>query len=312
MSSENSMIEAKNILVKYGNVIALDSFSAEIPSGIVGILGPNGAGKTTLIKVILGLIKPDRGELLFEGVNIQENLSSIRDMVGYMPEDECLIGDMDAFELVSYFGRMSGMLLNDSVKRSHEVLDFVGIEEERYRDIESFSTGMKQRVKLAQAIIHDPQILLLDEPTNGMDPEGKGEMLSLISKIGKSGKTVLVSSHLLHEIEKIAEHVVIIRDGKLIKSGSLNEILRPEEYRFKIKIRGDSDRISKFKEMIDDNYEIIEASDEGGQESIIIRGVKRSGPIFDLINKLELQVRYYRPDILTLENVFIEAFQGGG
>lgn len=304
----NPSIRASELQVKYGKIIALDSFSVNIPQGVVGILGPNGAGKTTFIKVLLGLVQPRSGEFTING---RGSVQDPRDMVGYMPESECLIGSMNAFELVSYMGGLSGMIRDEAIQRSHAVLDFVGIGEERYRDVGTYSTGMKQRVKLAQAIVHDPDILLLDEPTNGMDPDGRKDMLELISDIGRTGKTILVSSHLLHEVERICEHVKIIDGGKLIREGTISDILMPEDGRYKLKVRGRKKDIKGFCELLRKEHVILRVTDEGGQVEIIVKDVRNSGYILRCVRESGVQLRYYRPDILSLEDAFMETFSGG-
>ncbi len=301
-------IRAKNIVVRYGSVTALDSFSTGIPRGIVGILGPNGAGKTTFIKVLLGLVQPQSGEFTING---RGSVQDPRDMVGYMPENDCLMGSMNAFELVSYMGGLSGMMRDEAIQRSHAVLDFVGIGEERYRNVGTYSTGMKQRVKLAQAIVHDPEILLLDEPTNGMDPDGRKDMLELISDIGRTGKTILVSSHLLHEVEQVCEHVKIIDGGKLIREGAIKEILMPEDGRYKLKVRGTKEGIRKFCKLLRKEHGILRVTDEGSQAEIIVKNVRASGYILGCVRESGVQLRYYRPDLLSLEDAFMETFTGG-
>ncbi|MFP4001773.1 MAG: ABC transporter ATP-binding protein, partial [Thermoplasmata archaeon] len=185
---QEAVISLEDVLVRYGDVIGLDFFSAKIPKGISGVLGPNGAGKTTLIKVLLGHVKPEEGWIRFDDIGESQDNIRRKENIGYMPESECLVQDMTGFELVSYMGQLSGLFKDDSVERAHESLDFVEIGEERYREINSYSTGMKQRVKLAQAFVHDPDILFLDEPTNGMDPDGKEDMLDLVDRIGSSDK----------------------------------------------------------------------------------------------------------------------------
>ncbi len=302
-------IRAHGIMVRYGKVVALDSFTADIPDGIVGILGPNGAGKTTFIKVLLGLVQPQSGTFTINGS--VSGAFDIRDIVGFMPESECLIGSMNAFEMVSYMGCLSGMPVDEAIQRGHEVLDFVGIGEERYRNIDSYSTGMKQRVKLAQAIVHDPEVLMLDEPTNGMDPEGREEMLKLISRIGRFGKTILVSSHLLHEVEQICEYMIIIAQGKLLKEGDIDDLLSPEAGRYRIKVRGEEEAIKSFYKIIRKTYEPVRVVNEKGQGTMVLKGVKSSKEILQSAEDTGVQIRSYRPDILSLEDVFIETFSGG-
>ncbi len=299
------MISARNLLVRYGKITALDSLTVDIPQGVVGVLGPNGAGKTTLIKVLLGLVTPHAGSFSVRGTD------DLRDMVGYMPESHCLMGSMNAFELVSYMGRLSGMPGTEAIQRGHEVLDFVGLDEERYRTIDSYSTGMKQRVKLAQAIVHDPKILMLDEPTNGMDPPGRRDMLRLISRIGMFGKTILVSSHLLHEVEQICQHVMIIDEGKLLREGAMDQILSRDEGRYRLKVRGSPEELDGFSRAVGALYGVVSLFDEKGQTTMVLEGVKGGGEILTAARDTGVQIRYFRPDVLSLEDIFMEVFSGG-
>ena len=221
VNQKDTTITAKKVCVRFGQVVALSDFSVNIPKGVVGLLGPNGSGKSTFIKTALGLVQSQSGSIRIDGHDPVTEMLTVRDMIGYMPEHNCLIGSKNAVELVSYMAQLSGMTKTDSIQRTHEVLDFVSVGEERYRQISSYSTGMMQRIKLAQAIVHDPPILFLDEPTNGMDPQGREDMLALVKKIGASDKSLLVSSHILHEVEKVSDYAVIIRDGNLIMEGTI-------------------------------------------------------------------------------------------
>ena len=309
--SSNYKIHADNITVKFGRITALESFSVKIPEDIVGLLGPNGAGKSTFIKVVLGLLKPERGKIFLTDHKRPDNLTELRDLIGYMPEHDCLIESMNAFDLVSYMGQISGMMPKDAIRRSHEVLDFVGIGEVRYRSISSYSTGMKQRVKLAQAIVHDPEILFLDEPTEGMDPFGKKEMLSLISDIAKTGKTIVVCSHLLHEVEQICNYVVILNQGRLLKTGSMKEILSGEKGRYHLELRGKNKDLEEILDILGGKYEIVSTDYVMGKLIVIIKNIESSLELFNLIKKHDVQIRSYKPDKLTLEDVFIQSFKGG-
>lgn len=304
-------IVADDLLVRYGKTTALDSFSAAIPEGISGLLGPNGAGKSTFIKSILGLIQPASGTINIAGS--KEGLDRIarREMIGYMPEHQCLIEDLKGFELVSYMSRLSGLPKEDAVERSHATLDFAGLGEERYREISSYSTGMRQRVKLAQSIAHDPKIILLDEPTTGMDPDGKEEMLDLIEKIGSSEKTVLISSHILQEVEQVSDYVVIINGGRTIESGYMENIMRAEENRYKLKIRGSKKVIREFKKDLKKEWEIVQTVDKKNQSVVTVSGLESTEKVFEFGDREGLQLRYIRPDIPTLEDFFLSSFPGG-
>ncbi|MFO7792909.1 MAG: ABC transporter ATP-binding protein [Candidatus Saliniplasma sp.] len=308
---EESKITAKELIVKYGKTIALDSFDAKIPKGISGLLGPNGAGKSTFIKSILGLIEPVSGKIKIDG--LKDNLSPIerRDIIGYMPEHNCLIEDMKGFELVSYMSRLSGLPRGDAVERAHASLDFVELGEERYRKISSYSTGMKQRVKLAQAITHDPDIFLLDEPTTGMDPDGKEDMLDLIEKIGELDKTIMISSHILHEVEQVSDYVVIIHQGKAVKCDFMDNIMSADDGRYKLKLRGSEENIQNFIEELSSVSEVIRTVEEKKQVTVVVKNLKKTDKVFELAEKEKAQLRYMRPDLLTLEDFFLDSFSGG-
>src|SRR6476660_2656590 len=202
--------------------MALDDLSLDIGPGITGLVGANGAGKSTLIKVLLGLVPPSSGEASVLGLDVIADAAAIRARVGYLPEHDCLPPDVSASDFVVHLGMMSGLPRVAARERAAEVLRHVGLYEERYRPMGGYSTGMKQRVKLAQALVHDPRLLFLDEPTNGLDPAGRDEMLELIHRIGTEfGIAVIVASHLLGEIERVCDHLVAIEGGKLLRSAPL-------------------------------------------------------------------------------------------
>ncbi|MCL2465432.1 MAG: ABC transporter ATP-binding protein [Micrococcales bacterium] len=217
-------IATRHVTKAFGRITALSDLSVEMPTGIVGLVGANGAGKSTLIKILLGLLPPTSGEATVFGLDTATQGLAIRRAVGYMPESDCLPPDVSATELVVHLARMSGLPATVARERTADTLRHVGLYEERYRPVGGYSTGMKQRVKLAQALVHDPRLVLLDEPTNGLDPAGRDEMLGLIRRIGTDfGIGVLVTSHLLGELERIADHVVVIEGGVLQRSTSTAE-----------------------------------------------------------------------------------------
>jgi ABC-2 type transport system ATP-binding protein len=220
---EAAVIETEALTKRYpGGVTALDGLTVAVAPGITGLIGANGAGKSTLIKILLGLLEPTKGRAKVFGHDCQLHGERIRTLIGYMPEHDCLPPDVSATELVTHLGRMSGLPATAAKERAAESLRHVGLHEERYRQVGTYSTGMKQRVKLAQALVGDPRLLLLDEPTNGLDPAGRGEMLDLISRIGTEfGISVVVASHLLGEIEQICDHLVAIEAGRLLRADSI-------------------------------------------------------------------------------------------
>ncbi len=216
-----SIISTHALTRTFGPVVAVSNLTVELPTGVVGLVGANGAGKSTLIKILLGLIPPTSGTASILGFDCLTDGLKIREVVGYMPESDCLPLDVSATEFLVHMARMSGLPSHVARERAADTLRHVGLYEERYRPIGGYSTGMKQRVKLAQALVHDPQLVFLDEPTNGLDPAGRDEMLGLIARIsGDFGISVVVTSHLLGELERIADHLVVIEAGVLSRSTS--------------------------------------------------------------------------------------------
>jgi ABC-2 type transport system ATP-binding protein len=218
-----ALISIRGLTKRYGSsVTAVDALTVDIEPGIVGLVGSNGAGKSTLLKILLGLIDATSGEATVFDLDVRTHGTDIRQFVGFMPEHDCLPPDTTATDWVSHLALMSGLPRTAARERTAEVLRHVGLYEERYRAIGGYSTGMKQRVKLAQALVHDPRLLLLDEPTNGLDPAGRDEMLQLVRRTGTEfGMAVIVASHLLNEIERVCDHLVAIEGGQLLRSAPL-------------------------------------------------------------------------------------------
>jgi ABC-2 type transport system ATP-binding protein len=220
-----SIATIQNLTVRYGHFVALNDFSVEIPEGCTGLLGPNGAGKTTLLKTILGFVEPASGGAQVLGFDIRTQGREIRQRIGLMPEQDCHIPGMSAVQFVAYAGELAGMPPEQAIRRAHEVLEYCGLGEARYRNVETYSTGMKQRIKLAQAIVHGPKLLLLDEPTNGLDPAGREEMLELVRSVSHGkGLNVVISSHLLPDIERVADQVIVVMKGQLRTQGLIKDL----------------------------------------------------------------------------------------
>ncbi len=218
------LVELDHLSKHYpGGVTALDGLTLSIEPGIVGLVGANGAGKSTLIKILLGLLDATSGSARIFDLDVRTQSQAIRQLVGYMPEHDCLPPDISASDFVNHMARMSGLPRASARERSAEVLRHVGLFEERYRPMGGYSTGMKQRVKLAQALVHDPRLLLLDEPTNGLDPAGRDEMLDLIERTGTEfGIAIIMASHLLGEIERVGQYLVAIDAGHLLRAAELD------------------------------------------------------------------------------------------
>jgi ABC-2 type transport system ATP-binding protein len=226
-----AVIATKALTRRFGpSITALDDLTMAVGTGITGLVGANGAGKSTLIKILLGLLPPTSGTASVLGLDTAGHGERIRGLTGYMPEHDCLPPDVTATEFVTHMGRMSGLPATAAKERAAESLRHVGLYEERYRQIGTYSTGMKQRVKLAQALAGDPRLLLLDEPTNGLDPAGRGAMLDLISRIGgEFGISVVVSSHLLGEVEQICDHLIAIDGGRLLRSATMSSFTQASQ-----------------------------------------------------------------------------------
>lgn len=220
-----ALIETQQLTKRYGEtVLALNALDLVVEPGITGLVGANGAGKSTLIKILLGLLEPTSGDATVLGYDIAREGPVLRQYVGYMPEHDCLPGDVSATEFVAHMAQINGLPRSAARERTAETLRHVGLFEERYREMRGYSTGMKQRVKLAQALVHDPQVLFLDEPTNGLDPAGRDEMLDLVRRTGTEfGISIIMASHLLGEIERVCENLVVIDGGHLMRQGPLGD-----------------------------------------------------------------------------------------
>ena len=229
--------QVEDLSKRYGTVQALDRVDVEIAQGCTGLVGSNGAGKSTLIKLLLGLLAPDQGRASVLGHDVATDPLAVRSRVGYLPEGACLPGDVTAADFVAFMSQLGGLPPRPARERAAEVCYQVGLEEERYRAVGGFSTGMQQRVKLAVALVHDPSLLLLDEPTDGMDPQGREDMLDLVARIrGELGIDVLVSTHLLGDVERVCDRVVMVHGGHVLAQGSIAEVAGTTEPGFGIQL----------------------------------------------------------------------------
>jgi ABC-2 type transport system ATP-binding protein len=297
-------VEIKDLHFSYGRIKALDGVDVKLPQGAIGLLGPNGAGKSTLIRILLGFLTPQQGRGSVLGYDIHSQQGRIRRYVGYMPEDDCLIPGIDAVSFTSYLGELSGMPKQEAMKRAHEVLFYVGLEESRYRQLDTYSSGMKQRLKLAQAIVHDPRLIFLDEPTSGLDPQGRKEILELILDISaKKDIQVLISSHILSDIEATCSYVVILNKGRLAAEGTVSDLKQIEYSLYELKIHGDSaaflERLRgldcRVEETEDRLLRLYMPPDIGSQE------------IFRLAAADRIQIRHFIKSQTSLEDLFAEA-----
>jgi ABC-2 type transport system ATP-binding protein len=293
-----------HVAVKYGARWALRDVSATFPAGAVGLLGPNGAGKSTMIKALLGVIAPDHGQMHVLGLDVRTAPLEIRRRIGYMPETDAHVPGMNAVSFVAYCGELAGLPRGDAMQRAHEVLFYVGLGEARYRRVETYSTGMKQRIKLAQALVHDPDLLFLDEPTNGMDPQGRDSMLELIRDIAHNkGLSTIVSSHLLPDIESTCDHVVVIDHGAVAASGPIAELKQRTRQVYELRVKGDSAGFVVALEAAG-----LECHDTGEDVMrVFLPEGAGSRRLFELAAAQGVQVRHLRPSVPTLEDVFVSA-----
>lgn len=299
-----TIIRAESLSKRYNGTTALDALNLDVPEGSTGLLGENGAGKTTFIKLLLSLLVPSAGHAEVLGHDVATEGLALRRRIGYMPEDECLPPDHSAHDLVVRLGRLSGLPRESAVQRAYDVLHLVGLGEERYRPIEGYSIGMKQRVKLAQAIVHDPDLVLLDEPTGGLDPDGRLEMLDLIADIHrKMGLSVLISTHLLPDVERVCEHVVIIREGQVVADGALHELLEGVGEGVSVRVVGDG---TSFLERLE--TEGLDAV-ETGPDSWLVRGDDPYDGILRAAADTGVQLRRLERESRSLEDVFLALHQ---
>lgn len=313
MSDQRVPIITTHALTKrYGSVVALDGADISVPRTSIGLLGANGAGKSTLIKLLLGLIQPTSGSATMLGIDVTTDSAKARERVGYMPESDCLPLDVTAADFVGHMAEMSGLPARAARQRANDVLYQVGVEEARYRLIRGFSTGMKQRVKLAQAIVHDPELVFLDEPTNGMDPQGRDDMLSLIRRIHRQmGITVVVSSHILEDIERVCEHVVMVDRGRIAITGAIDDLMQGGG---DIVVRIDGDPRSVVDRLASRGISARVGSGTGGEVLITSNGAS-SDPLYDAIRDVVVELGYplrqLRGRERSLEDVYIQTVGGG-
>jgi ABC-2 type transport system ATP-binding protein len=292
------------VSVQYGSRTALDNVTAVLPAGAVGLLGPNGAGKTTLIKALLGLIVPDRGEMRVLGFDVRTAPLEIRRRVGYMPESDGHVPGMNAVAFVAYCGELAGLPRSDAMQRAHEVLHYVGLGEARYRNIETYSAGMKQRIKLAQALVHDPDLLLLDEPTNGMDPQGRDEMVALIRDVARErGVHVVVSSHLLPDVDETCDHVLVLSRGRVATEGPIASLKGHGRRVFEVRVKGDGRR---FAAALQDAGLECHGTDEDVMRVFVPEG-RQPRDLFQVAVDQGVQLRHLRASVPTLEDIFVDA-----
>ncbi len=301
----NSAIHTEGLSVHFGSVKALDSVSFDYAGGSLGLLGPNGAGKSTLIKTLLGMIKPKSGRASVLGIDCRKDRISLRRRVGYVPEKDCHVPGMTAADYVTLGGELAGMSRRDAVERAHEMIRFCGVGEARYRPVDGFSAGMKQRIKLAQALVHDPDLIFLDEPTNGLDPEGRILLLNVLKELHKKqGIRIIISSHLLRDVEYVCESVVVVKAGRVVRQGTIAELKEISDRRWGMRVRGD---IPSYVKLLQEaGAEVI---DLDGEKLEIQTPAPGSGLLLKLARASGCQVRRLQRRELRLEDAFMNTMR---
>ncbi len=304
MSDVTAVVRFDRVTVSYGAQDALRNVTGMFTAGASGLLGPNGAGKSTLLKSLLGFIRPTHGSMHVLDLNVAEAPLDIRARLGYMPESDAHIPGMNAVTFVAYCAQLAGLPPTDAMQRAHEVLYYVGLGEARYRNVETYSTGMRQRIKLAQALVHDPDLLFLDEPTNGMDPKGRDEMLELIRDITQDkGINLILSSHLLPDVESTCDRVVVLHHGDIVADGPIQELKGATRQAFELRVKGD---LSRFTAAL-----VSAGAECHGTEDDVMRVLiderMDARDLFALAASHHVQVRHLRPSVPTLEDVFARA-----
>jgi ABC-2 type transport system ATP-binding protein len=301
-----NVISISNLTVRYGPKTVIENLSVDIKEGCIGLLGPNGAGKTTLIKTLLGFVAPASGNGTVLGQDCATQGLSIRQKIGLMPELDCHIPGLDAVGFVAYAGELAGMPANQAMRRAHEVLEYCGLGEARYRNVETYSTGMKQRIKLAQALVHGPRLLFLDEPTNGLDPGGRDELLKLVRDVthGKN-VNVIVSSHLLPDIERTCDSVLVMKDGRIATQGAIASLKETGGVQMDVELREFSE---SFVAAMSKRRATLVSRQGTHCRFSLAEGTKDPGrQILEAAVEANAQVRGFKPAQRTLENIFMEA-----
>ena len=302
----DSLLLLKDISYSYGKVKALDGVNLLLNPGVYGLLGPNGAGKSTLMKLLLGFLPFQAGEGSLLGCDVRREKALLRRRVGYMPEGECLVPEMSGVEVTAYLGELSGMEGTEAMQRAHEVLYYVGFGEERYRKASTYSTGMKQKLKLAQAIVHDPPLLFLDEPTSGMDPQGRKELLELVREMAALKRmSILFSTHLLPDVEETCDRVIVLHRGRILATEELS-VLRERN--------GDAVEI----ETVGPKEPLLErlaregcrsAAMEGERVRVVLPKGLPPSRIWTLAGEADTPLRRFQPVKSTLEELFLELLE---
>lgn len=305
------LLTINNLTVSYGKNRVLDGIDLQLPNTSVGLLGPNGAGKSTLIKAVLGLLNAESGTGQFLDFKIGSPDPRIRQYVGYMPESDCLIPGFSAVQYVSYCAQLNGLDRRESFKRAHKVLYLVGLGEARYRALDTYSTGMKQRLKLAQAIVHDPYLLFLDEPTNGLDPDGRDEMLDLIRQIAEiEERCIILSSHLMRDVERCTEYLVIMDKSQIKCQGYISELSAGQANRYRARVNRDHQAAAQL--LGDAGFNVDNIHPRQPEFEVLMGEGQQPRDMLGVLVAQGIQVRKLTPRNYTVEEIYRKHVVTGG
>jgi ABC-2 type transport system ATP-binding protein len=305
----NNLVELHNIYKDYGSFRALNDVSMTIRPGVTGLLGPNGAGKSTLIKVLLGLVKLTSGHGTVMGHQLGIDIMDIRSKVGYMPEDDCFLHGLSGVESVQLAARLSRMEATEALRRAHEILDFCGAGQERYRQAHTYSTGMRQKLRFAQAIVHDPPLLILDEPTSGLDPDEREAMLSRIRILAtRHKKAILLCTHILPDVQHVSDDVIIMAAGSVKVSASLESLSKPRNPAQFVDYVGDG--MPLMDSMRQKGF-TVEPAEGKPSFSVPGDGEKSLPALWETAQQVGASIRAIRPARNSIEEIFLEAIQEG-
>jgi ABC-2 type transport system ATP-binding protein len=293
---EPVILSVSGLRFAYGDIVAIDGITLEVPRGRIGLVGANGAGKTTLLKVLLGVLQPAAGSVRVLGYGLDHGAIEVRSRVGWMPESDCLPPEQTAADFLGYAAELGGLPPRAARQRASDVLGLVGLHEERFRFVGEFSTGMKQRAKLAQAIVHDPELVLLDEPTAGLDPEGREEMLDLVTRLESFGINSVISSHVLTDIESTCDWVVMLDGGKVLRSGPLSDLSSSDQA--ELEVVGDQSQVAEHARRLG-----ATVTSEGS--ALVISGDDAFGVARDAVVAAGAAIRRLGARRTTLEDVFL-------
>ncbi len=300
------LIEIESLTHRYGSVLALDNLSLSVEAGAIGLVGQNGAGKSTLIKILLGLVRHTAGKARVFGTDVVENGVGLRGRIGYMPEREGVVPGLNGIEFVALAGELNGMPRKQALRKSHEILSQLGLEEARYRQLENYSAGMLQRIKLAATLVHDPDLLLLDEPTSGLDPDGRTAMLSLLKSLAQQpDKSLVLSTHLLGDIERVCQHAIILEKGTVVASGTLDVLLAGQSHAFLLCWSGgDSAADRDLLAALHREGAEVTLGDEPDQARVVVSEQWPTQRFFQLAQECSVTLTGLEPEEMDLRTVY--------